>query len=258
MKLIRIIPTLLVSNNLLVKGEKFKDHSYVGDVYNAVKIFSEKKAHEIILIDILARKKNDIFDIELIKKIKNEIFIPLTIGGGINTLEQASRIIDQGVEKISLNSALNEDPKIVEKIANKFGSQSVVVSIDVRKIDNKYKIFFQNGEVMSNLPLVTYLQDLENLGAGEILLTSIDNEGKKIGFDLELYKMLENKVNLPIIANGGASNLASFEGLFDKTEISAASAGASFVYYGSRKAVLINYPDSASMQKIMDKYERWK
>lgn len=258
MKLIRIIPTLLVSNNLLVKGEKFKDHSYVGDVYNAVKIFSEKKAHEIIITDISARKKNEMFDIELIKKIKNEIFIPLTIGGGINTLDQASRIIDQGVEKISLNSILYENTKIIEKIANKFGCQSVVASVDVRKIDNEYKIYFNNGEKISNLSLINYLKDLENLGAGEILLTSIDNEGKKIGFDLELYKMIENNVNLPIIAGGGAFNLASFEELFNNTEISSASAGATFVFYGPRKAVLINYPNSDTIDKIMNKYEKNK
>ena len=117
MKLIRIIPILLIKDNLLVKGEEFKNHNYVGDVYNAVKIFSEKKYHEIILLDISARKKNCIFDINLIKKIKNEIFIPLTIGGGIETVEQASSVIDQGVEKISLNSIINKNPQIIEKIA---------------------------------------------------------------------------------------------------------------------------------------------
>ena len=158
MKLIRIIPILLIKDNLLVKGEQFENHNYVGDVYNAVKIFSEKKAHEIILVDISVREKQKIFDIDLIKKIKNEIFIPLTIGGGINTLDQASMIIDQGVEKISLNSVMQENPKIVEEIAKKFGSQSVVVSVDVRKIHNEYKIFFKNGDVVSDLSLKSYLK----------------------------------------------------------------------------------------------------
>ncbi len=255
MKLIRVIPILLIRDNLLVKGEQFKNHSYVGDVYNAVKIFSEKKAHEIILVDISVRKKNKIFDIELIKKIKNEIFIPLTIGGGINTLDQASRIIDQGVEKISLNSVIHENPKIIEEIAKKFGSQSVVVSIDVKKIDNEYKIFFKNGDIISDLALNSYLKKIENLGAGEILLTSINNEGQKVGFDHELYKSIENEVNLPIIAGGGASNLESFEDLFSKTKMSSACAGTTFIYYGSRKAVLINYPTSEQLEIVMNKYE---
>ena len=254
MKLIRIIPLLLVSNNILVKGENFKNHNYIGDVYNAVKIFSEKKAHEIILVDISARNRNEIFDINLIKKIKNEIFVPLTIGGGINSLDDASKIIDQGVEKISLNTVLYKNPEIIEKIANKFGSQSVVVSVDVKKIDNKYMICFENGKLLSDLPLLEYLRKLENLGAGEILLTSIDNEGKKIGYDLDLYRLLKNRINLPIIANGGASNLQSFEELFNKTEIASACAGTTFVYFGPRKAVLINYPSTYSVDKIMNQH----
>ena len=255
MKLIRIIPILLIKDNLLVKGEEFKNHKYVGDVYNAVKIFSEKKAHEIILLDISAREKNSIFDIDLIKKIKNEIFVPLTIGGGIETVEQASKIIDQGVEKISLNSVVNQNPQIIEKIANKFGSQSVVISIDVKKIEGNYKIFFENGNNISKFKLIDYLKNLENLGAGEILLTSINHEGKRNGFDIDLYNLIKDEINLPVIANGGANNITSFEELFDKTSISAASAGASFVYYGSRKAVLINYPTSQSLEKTMNKYD---
>ena len=123
MKIIRIIPNLLIKDKFLVKGENFNNHKYIGDIYNAVKIFSEKEAHEIILLDISVRKKQ-IFDINLIKKIKNEIFIPLTVGGGINNLDQASELIEQGVEKISLNSVLNENPKVVEKIA-----KSMVVKV---------------------------------------------------------------------------------------------------------------------------------
>ena len=192
MKIIRIIPNLLIKDKFLVKGENFNNHKYIGDIYNAVKIFSEKEAHEIILLDISVRKKKQIFDINLIKKIKNEIFIPLTVGGGINNLDQASELIEQGVEKISLNSVLNENPKVVEKIAKKYGSQSVVANIDVKKIENAYKVFFNNGKIISNLVLNDYIKSLESLGRGEIVLTSIDYEGKRCGFDIDLYKSIEN------------------------------------------------------------------
>ena len=255
MKIIRIIPNLLIENNFLVKGESFNNHKYVGDIYNAVKIFSEKKAHEIILLDISAREKKQIFDINLIKKIKNEIFIPLTVGGGIDNLNQASEIIDQGVEKISLNSILNENPKVVEEIAKKFGSQSVVASIDVKKIDNVYKVFFNNGKKVSKILLKDHIKLLENLGVGEIILTSIDYEGKRCGFDINLYKSIQDLTNLPIVANGGAANTSSFTDLFDKTNLSAATAGSLFVFFGNRKAVLLNYPNDQTIKKIMADYE---
>ena len=147
---------------------------------------------------------------------------------------------------------LFKNPEIIEKIANKFGSQSVIVSVDVKKLIINM-ICFENGKLLSDLPLLEYLRKLENLGAGEILLTSIDNEGKKIGYDLDLYRLLKNRINLPIIANGGAS-IQSFEELFNKTEIASACAGTTFVYFGPRKAVLINYPSTYSVDKIMNQH----
>ena len=255
MKLIRIIPSLLVKDNFLVKGENFENHNYIGDVYNAVKIFSEKKAHELIILDISSRKKKSTFDIDLIKKIKKEIFIPLTIGGGINELDQVSKIINEGVEKICLNSNLEENLNLVSLIANKFGSQSVIASIDVKKIKNDYFIFYENGKKKSEKNLKKYVEDLQNAGCGEIILTSIDKEGTRTGFDIDLYKLIQNEVHLPIIAHGGASGISSFDKLFEKTNISSASAGSAFVYFGKRKAVLINYPEKKEIDLIMAKYE---
>lgn len=256
MKLIRIIPSLLVKDNFLVKGENFENHNYIGDVYNAVKIFSEKKAHELIILDISSRKKKSTFDIDLIKKIKKEIFIPLTIGGGINELDQVSKIINEGVEKICLNSNLEENLNLVSLIANKFGSQSVIASIDVKKIKNDYFIFYENGKKQSEKNLKKYVKDLQNAGCGEIILTSIDKEGTRTGFDIDLYKLIQNEVPLPIIAHGGASGTSSFDELFEKTNISSASAGSAFVYFGKRKAVLINYPEKKEIDLIMGKYEK--
>ncbi len=255
MKLIRIIPSLLIENNFLIKGENFIKHKYVGDVYNAVKIFSEKKAHELIILDISARSRKESFKLDLIKKIKNEIFIPLTIGGGIDTIDQVSKIIEEGVEKVCLNSRLSKDLEIINQVANKFGSQSAVVSIDVKKIQQKYFIFFNNGKIKSSINLREYLSNLESAGCGEIILTSIDQEGKRNGFDIDLYKEIQEEVSLPIIAHGGAANLNSFSELFDKTNISSAAAGTAFVYFGKRKAVLINYPEKKEIDLLMQKYE---
>jgi cyclase len=255
MKLIRIIPSLLIKDGFLVKGENFDHHNYVGDIYNAVKIFSEKKAHELILLDISARKKKTTFNINIIKKIKKEIFIPLTIGGGIDNLDQVSEIIDQGVEKVCLNSNLEQNLDLVSLIANKFGSQSVIASIDVKRVDNDYFVFFENGKKKSDKYLKQYVGNLENAGCGEIILTSIDREGTRKGFDIELYKLIQNEVHLPIIAHGGASGIGSFKELFDYTDISSASAGSAFVYFGKRKAVLINYPEKKELDLIMTKYE---
>ena len=255
MKLIRIIPILLVQNDVLVKGERFFNHNYIGDIYNAVKIFSEKGAHEIILLDISATAKNETFNIDIIKKIKNEIFVPLTIGGGIKSLDQATKIINEGVEKVCINTALTNNIKLISDIAQKFGSQSTVASIDVKKINEEYFVFFENGSLRSEFILEDYIKLLRDYGAGEIILTSINNEGSRSGFDLELYKRIDKLVNIPIIANGGAKNLADFEKLFSKTNISSASGGACFVYYGSRKAVLINYPNKFEINEIMERYE---
>jgi cyclase len=255
MKLIRIIPSLLVMNNFLVKGEQFQNHKYVGDIYNAVKIFSEKGAHEIVLLDIGSRNNQKTINIDLIKKIKNEIFIPLTVGGGINDIEQASAFINEGVEKICLNSTLKDDYKVLSQISNKFGSQSAVVCVDVKKIKGKYFVWYNNGTIKSDYSVSKYLKILEEEGAGEIILTSIDNEGSRKGFDIELYKKYGNLLKIPIVAQGGAGSLNDFKKLFDDTEICAGIGGASFIYYGSRKAVLINYPDPRTLEEFMEKYE---
>lgn len=255
MKLIRIIPILLTNKNFLLKGENFVNHKYIGDVYNAVKIFSEKNAHELILLDIFAYKENRTIDLNLIKKIKKEIFMPLTVGGGFRKAEEVDAFINEGVEKICLNSILKNEIGVIEKIANKFGSQSVVASVDVRKIDNEYRIFYENGTKQSEKNLNSYLKDLENMGVGEIILTSIDNEGTREDYDLKLYQMVDKNINIPIIANGGAKNIESYENLFKNTNLSSCAAGANFVFFGERKAVLINYPTSEQIENLFLKYE---
>ncbi len=254
-KLIRIIPSLLIKDDYLVKGKQFKNHKYVGDIFNAVKIFSEKKVHEIQILDISARKKKRCIDVNLIKKIRSEIFVPLAVGGGIRSIDEVSSIINEGVEKVIINSENFSNKDLISKIAKKFGSQSAVVSIDVKKINNEYKILSNNGEKIENFNLIDFIHDVQNRGAGEIILTSIENEGLKNGLDLNLYKFVEDYVKIPLIANGGVSSIDNIINFFDNSSFSAVACGSLFVFFGNRNAVLINYPDKKSIETLMSKYE---
>ena len=254
-KLIRIIPSLLINDNYLVKGRQFKDHKYVGDIFNAVKIFSEKKVHEIQILDISARKKNKCIDVNLIKKIRSEIFVPLAVGGGIKSIDQASIIINEGVEKVIINTENFNNRNLIEQIAKKFGSQSAVVSIDVKRINNEFKITSNNSETIENYNLVDFINDIQDMGAGEIILTSVDHEGLKKGLNLDLYRYVEDNVKIPLIANGGVSSTKDIIDFFDNTSFTAVACGALFVFFGERNAVLINYPDQRSIEMIMSKYE---
>ncbi len=254
-KLVRIIPSLLIKDDYLVKGKQFKNHKYVGDIFNAVKIFSEKKVHEIQILDISARKNNRCIDLNLIKKIRSEIFVPLAVGGGIKTIDEASLIINEGVEKVIINSENFLNKNLISNIAKKFGSQSAVVSIDVKKIDNEYKIMSNNGEKVENLNLIDFINDVQDRGAGEIILTSIENEGLKKGLDIDLYNFVEDYVRIPLIANGGTSSVNDITDFFNNSSFSAVACGSLFVFFGNRNAVLINYPDKNQIESIMSKYE---
>ena len=254
-KLIRIIPSLLINNDYLVKGKNFNNHKYIGDIFNAVKIFSDKKAHEIQLLDISARKKKKCIDVNLIKKIRSEIFVPLSAGGGIENIDQISELINEGVEKIILNSVIFNNKNLITEASSKFGSQSVVVSLDVKKINNEYVVFSNNGTKTENINFFELLKKIQDKGAGEIMITSIDKEGTKSGFDLDLYLEIQDFVKVPLVANGGAFKHEDILTLFDKTTATAVSCGTMFVFFGPRNAVLINYPEKNTIEKTMDRYE---
>ena len=255
MRLIRIIPLLMIKDSNLYKSKQFDNFSYIGDIYNAAKIFSEKKAHEIILLDINASKNKKNFNIELIKKIRQEIFIPLTVGGGINSIDDVSNLIENGVEKVSINNAFYSNKNLVKEISSKYGSQSVTVSIDVRNIDNEYRAFILNGTKKISENLIDLLKRAEGEGAGEILLTSIDKEGMQSGYDIDLYESIQDSISIPLIAHGGCNDIKSINNLFEKTKISTVAASSFFIYYGSRNAVLINYPLVEDIDVIMEKFK---
>lgn len=239
---IRVIPTLLLHNKGLVKSVKFKDYKYVGDPINAVKIFNEKEVDEIVLLDIDASRENRSPDINRISAIASEAFMPMAYGGGIKSIDEIKSLFLGGIEKIILNKASIVNPRLISEAAKIFGSQSVVVSIDVKKtIFGKYNVYTGNGKTNTKFSPTDFVKRMEILGAGEILLNSIDRDGTYVGYDNHLIEMVSQVVSIPVIASGGAGSIEDFKNAI-KSGASAVAAGSMFVFHGKHRAVLINYP----------------
>lgn len=240
----RIIPCLLIKNKGLVKSRKFSDYKYVGDPLNAVKIFNEKESDELIVIDIDASIDRRNPDYKVIENLASECRMPLCYGGGIKSVLHANTIFALGVEKIAISSIAIENPKMISDIADKVGNQSVVVVLDVKKrlIGNKYDVYTFNASKKNQVDLLSFIEQLEKLGAGEIVVNSIDNDGMMQGYDLNLIKQVREHTNLPLTVLGGAGDLNHIEELISDFGIIGAAAGSLFVFKGKYRAVLINYP----------------
>jgi len=250
MKRIRVIPVLLLQNNGLVKTVKFKHPTYIGDPINAVKIFNEKEVDELAFIDIEATVKNKEPDYTKIEEIASECFMPLAYGGGILNLEQIKRIFAIGVEKVILNSSIISNRNLISEAARIFGNQSIVASVDVRKnLFGKYDCYIKSGKNKINEKLISFVRQIQELGAGEIVLTSIDREGTFKGYDLELIKQVTEHISIPVIANGGASCVEDFEKAVNLGGASAVAAGSLFVYKSENRGVLINYPSQNELKE---------
>jgi len=240
--LYRVIPCLLLSDRYLVKTVKFKNPKYIGDALNTVKIFNEKEVDELIILDITASKENKIPDFGFLKELAEECFMPICYGGGIKTFHDMERIFSLGIEKIALNSIALENIDIIKKAAGVFGSQSIVVSVDVKKnILGQYEIYSSSGKKIK-IKLADYIKSIEENEAGEILLNSVDRDGTCRGYDKELIRSVAESVNIPLIACGGAGKLEDFKEAIFSGKASAAAAGSFFIFYGEHKAVLITYP----------------
>ena len=248
----RIIPCLLVHNNGLVKTVKFKDPKYVGDPINAVKIFNEKEVDELIVLDIDATKENRGPNLKMIKNLADECRMPFCYGGGITTVEQAVKIISLGVEKIALSYSALNNISLCQEIGDVIGNQSVVVVLDVKKkkIFGGYDIYTHNGTKKSNWKLNDFISKLEEIGIGEIVINSIDNDGVMQGYDLPLIEGIREKCSMPITVIGGAGSLQHIKDLISKFKIIGAAAGSLFVFKGKYKAVLINYPNREERKPI--------
>ncbi|MBS1557218.1 MAG: imidazole glycerol phosphate synthase subunit HisF [Bacteroidetes bacterium] len=249
MKRVRVIPGLLMQNGGLVKSIRFKDHKYVGDPINAVKIFNEKGADEIVLLDRSASGKGP--DLVKIQEIAGEAFMPMGYGGGITQLAQIQQLIAGGVEKIILNTSTFTHPQLVTDGAKYVGSQSIVASIDVKKNwMGKYKVYIANGTKNTGTDPVAYAQKMEQAGAGEILLTSIDRDGTFEGYDTELLAAVCRAVSIPVVALGGAGGLAHFSEAIAHGA-SAVAAGSFFVFQRPHRAVLISYPSETELKETV-------
>ena len=249
----RIIPTLLVHNKGLYKSIKFKDHKYVGDPLNAVRIFNEKKADEIMVLDIDASVNNQPPNMKLIENLASECRMPLCYGGGIKSVEQAQQIFSLGVEKIAISSAAIENPSLITQISDIVGSQSVVVIIDVRKkFFGGLEICINNAKKSVGIDIVEFIKKIQKLGAGEIVINSIDDDGMMHGYNITLIKKLVEYIKIPLTVLGGAGNLNHIREVINKFGIIGISAGSLFVFKGKYKAVLINYPTREEKDKLIN------
>ena len=249
----RIIPCLLVHDGGLVKTVAFNDPKYVGDPINAVKIFNEKEADELIVLDIDATVNNAEPDFKLIARLAAECRMPLCYGGGVRTVEQAKKIIGLGVEKVALSAAALENPELISRIAQEIGSQSVVVVLDVKKrlLGKEYDVWTHNGRRNTRKPLLDVALDAQSRGVGEIVINSIENDGRMSGYDLALASRMRQALKVPMTVLGGAGSLADIRKLIDACGVLGAAAGSLFVFKGAYKAVLINYPNPAQKDDII-------
>ncbi len=247
----RVIPCLLLKDLGLVKGINFNKHKYVGDPINAVRIFSEKEADELIFLDISASKNKRIISLEFIEKIADECFMPFAVGGGIRTVEQIRQILYAGAEKVCINSAAVENPLLIKEASERFGVQSVIASIDVKRgLFGKSRVYIQNGRKKTQYEPVAFAKKMEAMGAGEILINSINHEGLMDGYDLDLIKSVSDAVGIPVIAGGGAGTIDDFQTAVNKGNASAVCAGSMFVFYGPKRAVLITFPKRKDLEGI--------
>lgn len=251
MRRFRVIPILLVNNSGLYKSIKFKSLQYVGDPINTVKIFNDKEVDEICILDISATPNKKGPNFGLIDGVASEAFMPLTYGGGITSLEQVDLIFRKGVEKVVINSRFSVNPKLVSEIANKYGSQSIVVSIDYRKnIFRKNLVYTNCGKFKTNFTPVDYAKMAQDYGAGEILLNSIERDGMYSGYDIDTLISVTNNVTIPVIVCGGASDVSDFSNAI-KSGASAVSAGSMFVFQRPHQAVLISYPKYSEILNLI-------
>lgn len=247
----RIIPSLLIKDKGLVKTLNFKSSKYVGDPINAVRIFNEKEVDELAIFDIDATVKNNEPDYLLIEKLANQSRMPLCYGGGVKTIEQAQRIFGLGIEKIALSSSAIERPNLVTEIAERVGSQSVIVVLDIKKkLFGGYELYTHNGHKSTGINPVNFAKELEHAGVGEIIINSIDKDGTMQGYDFTLIDKITEVVNIPLTVLGGAGSLDDIQKVIERYGVIGVAAGSLFVFQGPYKAVLINYPNQIQKNNL--------
>lgn len=248
MRSVRVIPCLLLRDGGLWKTRQFDDPVYVGDPINTTRLFNDKDVDELVLLDISATLEGRRPDLATIADVADECFAPFCYGGGIRSLEDVHDILAVGVEKVSLNAAAVECPELVGHSASRFGSQSVVVAIDVRRGQKGFEVVSHGGHQATGLEPVGHARAMEAHGAGELLITSVDREGTSHGYDLELVRNVSDAVSIPVVAHGGAGTLEHLGQAVHEGRASAVAAGSLFVFVGPHRAVLVTYPDDAELE----------
>jgi cyclase len=247
----RVIPCLLLKDLGLVKSIRFKDYRYLGDPMNTVRIFNAKEADELIFLDILATREKRKIQIDLIRKIGDEAYMPFTVGGGIDSISMIKEILNAGAEKVCINSYALKNPEFIKEASDTFGSSTIVVSIDIKLNLLKHKyVYDYSVSKLTNINPVDFARHIERMGAGEIIVNSVDRDGMMNGYDIELIRGISDAVGIPVIALGGAGKLDDLRYAVNEGHASAVAAGSMFIYHGPLKAVLINYPTKNELKKI--------
>lgn len=239
----RIIPVLLLQNEALVKSTQFKNYHYIGDPINAVRIFNDLRADELVFLDIEATKQNRLISLDFIRDVGEEANMPFAAGGGIRTIEDIRLVISAGAEKVIINSEAVKNPDFIKEAADTFGSSTIVVCIDVKKKLFKGQLVWSvGGTKASTYTPQTFAKLMEQNGAGEIIIQSIERDGTMSGYDIDLISMISKEVTIPVVALGGAGNYEDLTIAHRNGFANGLAAGSLFVYQGSNKGVLINYP----------------
>lgn len=247
----RVIPIILIDGNRCFKTYKFKSKKYIGDPINIIKIFNEKEVDEIIVLDINSSKYNQEPNYKLIEEMASECFMPMSYGGGIKNIYQAKRLFSLGIEKLSLQNAYLQNMNFISELSNEFGSQSIICSIDIKKnFFGKYRMYDSCNQKIKIVQIKKYIKQIENAGAGELLLNAVDRDGTLRGQDLTLIREISSFISIPLISAGGISSLSDIKNSINYGA-DAVAAGAFFCFYGVHKAVLISYPKYKKLQKIL-------
>jgi cyclase len=250
----RIIPVLLLRKNVLYKSVKFKEYKYIGDPINAVKIFNELKADELIFLDITASREKRTIRLSLVKDIGEEASMPFAVGGGIKTTEQIRQIISAGAEKVIINNNALENPGFIREAANAFGSSTISVCMDIKKYNNgKKQVRKCNGKSNTKYTPVAFAKMMEEAGAGEIIVQSVDHDGMMDGYDIDLLREISAAVTIPVVGLGGAGNLLHMKEAYRSANLNGLAAGSMFIYHDKKKGVLINYPPKSEIMDIFDR-----
>lgn len=246
----RVIPCLLLRGNGLVKTKRYKDAVYVGDPVNAVRIFSEKEADEIVILDIDASRLGHEPNYELIAEMAGEAFMPVAYGGGIRTLEQIRRLIRSGVEKVIINSLATESTDLIREAVEVFGSQAIVGGVDVRKkVFGRFAVVAKSATFTTHLNLQEHIQSLVRAGVGELLINDVVRDGTMAGYDLDLVQAVA-KAPVPVVVCGGAGSIQHLRQAVQEGGASAVAAGSMFIFHGKHRAVLINYPKASELEMV--------